>query len=191
MKTDDPDAYDDLFLYGPGVSLSGDEFSSIPGDFVTEIGPNRESKIRGGPMRGGDSTSPEAVDRFYKNSHKLAKLRKHVKDHLHIKTSSAHNETSARAKAKHEKQVVSLIEKLQTYYTPFEGLARNISTGIELEPAIVEGLIGARSVGEEMHRMFYTDRLLSSEVDFYAPIKRSTINTGLDKKKRQQKLYQF
>ena len=187
LKTDDPDAYDDLFLYGPGVSLSGDEFSSIPGDFVTEIGPNRESKIRGGPMRGGDSTSPEAVDRFYKNSHKLAKLRKHVKDHLHIKTSSAHNETSARAKAKHEKQAVSLIEKLQTYYTPFEGLARNISTGIELEPAIVEGLIGARSVGEEMHRMFYTDRLLSSEVDFYAPIKRSTINTGLDKKEKAAK----
>ncbi len=46
-KTDDPDAYDDLSPYGPGVSLSGDVFSSIPGDLVTEIGPNRESKIRG------------------------------------------------------------------------------------------------------------------------------------------------
>jgi len=85
LKTDDPDAYDDLFLYDPGVSLSGDKFSSIPGDLVTEIGPNCESKIHGGPMRGGYSTSPEAIDRFYRNSHKLAKLRKHVKDRLTMK----------------------------------------------------------------------------------------------------------
>ena len=194
LKTDDPDAYNDLFLYGPGVSLSGAEFSSIPGDLVTEIGPNRESKIRGGPMRGGYSTSPEAVDRFYKNSHKLAKLRNHVKDRLHVKTSSTHNETFAGANAKHEKQVVSLIGKLQTYHTPFKGPACSLSTGIELEPAIVDGLIGARSVGEEMHRMFYTDRLLSSEVDFFAPIRRSTIKTGLEKKKKKKKaakLYQF
>eukprot|EP00112_Aurelia_sp_Birch-Aquarium-sp1_P017334 Seg4002.2 transcript_id=Seg4002.2/GoldUCD/mRNA.D3Y31 product="hypothetical protein" protein_id=Seg4002.2/GoldUCD/D3Y31 len=190
LKTDDPDAYDDVLLYGPGVSVSGDVFSSIPGDLVTEIGPNRESKIRGGPMKGGYSTSPEAVDRFYKNSHKLAKMRKHVKDRLLVKTSSAHNETSAGAKARHEKQVLSLIERLKTYHTPFEGPTRNLSTGIELEPAIVEGLIGARSVGEEMHRMFYKDRLWSSEVDFFAPIKRSTIKTGLEKKKKkQQKLY--
>ena len=61
---------------------------------------------------------------------------------------------------------MSLIEKLQTYYTPFEGPACSLLTGIELEPAIVDGLIGARSVGEEMYCMFYTDCLLSSEVDF-------------------------
>ena len=47
LKTDGPGAYDDLFLYGPGVSLSGDEFSSIPEDLVTDIGPDHESKIRG------------------------------------------------------------------------------------------------------------------------------------------------
>ena len=75
--------------------------------------------------------------------------------------------------------------KSQTYYTPFEGPARILSTGSELEPAIVDGLIGARSVGEEMRRMFYTDRLLSSEVDYFAPIKRSTIKTGLEKKKKK------
>ena len=68
-------------------------------------------------MRGGYSTSPEAVDRFYKNSHKLARLKKHVKDRLHVKITSTHNETSAGAKTKHEMQIVSLIEKLQTYYT--------------------------------------------------------------------------
>ena len=138
-----------------------------------------------GPIRGGYSTLPEAVDRFYKNYHKLAKLKKHVKDCLHVKITSTHNETSAGPKAKHEKRVVSLIEKLQTYYTPFEGQARSLSTGIELEPAIVDGLIGARSVGEEMHQMFYTDRLLLSEVDFFAPIKRSTIKMGLEKKKKK------
>ena len=55
MKTENPDAFDDLAKYGPGVSLSGEAFSSIPGDLVTEIGPNRESKIRGGPMSGGYS----------------------------------------------------------------------------------------------------------------------------------------
>jgi len=47
LKTDGPDAYNDLFLYGPGVSLSGDEFSSIPEDLVTEVGPNRRVKYAG------------------------------------------------------------------------------------------------------------------------------------------------
>ena len=54
-----------------------------------------------------------------------------------------------------------------------------------MEPAIVDGLIGARSVGEEVHRMFYTDPLLLSEVDFVALIKRSTIKTGLEKKRKK------
>eukprot|EP00794_Sanderia_malayensis_P016261 gene16261-17905_t len=41
MKEEDPDAYDDLSIYGPGISLSGERFSSIPGDLVTEVAGSR------------------------------------------------------------------------------------------------------------------------------------------------------
>eukprot|EP00794_Sanderia_malayensis_P006502 gene6502-7247_t len=188
MKEEDPDAYDDLSIYGPGISLSGERFSSIAGDLVTEVGPNRESKIRGGPMRGGYSTSPEAVDTFYKNSHKLAKLRKIVNDQFLVKTSTAHSETTAGAKSKHEKQVTAMVEKLKTYPNPFSGPARLISSGIELQPVTVEGLLQARSIGEEMHNAFYSDRLISCNVDFFEPVKKSGIKTGLEKKKKTGKV---
>ena len=187
MKTDNPDAYDDLAKYGPGVSLSGQAFSSIPDDLVTEIGPNRESKTRGGPMRGGYSTSPEAVDTFYKNSHKVAKLRLLTKERLRIKTQNVHSETKSGAKSRHEKQVISLVEKLCTYSNPFEGPAHTLATGVQIAPEIVTGLLTARSTGEEMHRKFYSDRLLSPEIDYFQPIKRSNIKTGLEKKKKTTK----
>ena len=87
--------------------------------------------------------------------------------------------------------MLSLIERLQTYYAPFEGPARNLSTGIELEPAIVEGLIGARSVGEEMHRMFYTDRLLSSDVDFLCANKEKHHKNGPRKEKGSKSFIHF
>eukprot|EP00794_Sanderia_malayensis_P014444 gene14444-15947_t len=139
-------------------------------------------------MRGGYSTSPEAVDTFYKNSHKLAKLRKIVKDQFLVKTSTTHSETTAGAKSKHEKQVTAMVEKLKTYPNPFSRPARLTSSGIELQPVTVEGLLQARSIGEEMHNAFYSDRLISCNVDFFEPVKKSGIKTGSEKKKKTGKV---
>ena len=55
--------------------MSGNKFSTIPGDLVTEVAIYREVKVRGGPMRGGHSASINA-ENFILNYHMLPKLKK-------------------------------------------------------------------------------------------------------------------
>ena len=66
----------DLETPGPGHSLSGNKFLTIPGDLVTEMAINREVKIMGDPMRGSHSASINAENDFILNSHMLANLKK-------------------------------------------------------------------------------------------------------------------
>eukprot|EP00794_Sanderia_malayensis_P002322 gene2323-2673_t len=123
----------------------------------------------------------------YKNSHKLAKLRLLTKERFRIKTSNVHNETTTDAKFKHENQVMNLMEKLRTYSYPFAGPSCTLSTGIEISPEIVTGLLEAKFAGKKMHQHFYLDHVLSSEVGFLEPFKRSKFKTGLEKKQRLAK----
>ena len=68
------EAWEDLLKEGFGGLLSGSTFSTIHGDLITECTINREVKVRGGPMRGGFSTSEAANDTFVKTSHVMAKI---------------------------------------------------------------------------------------------------------------------
>ena len=72
-----PQAFLYLETSGPGDlhSLSVSNFSTIPGDFVTEVAINRGVKIMSGPMRGGHSASINVENDFILNSHMLAKLK--------------------------------------------------------------------------------------------------------------------
>ena len=54
--------------------MSGEPFSNIHGDLITEKTINQEVKVRGGPMRGGYSTSEETTDAFIKTSHIMATI---------------------------------------------------------------------------------------------------------------------
>jgi len=51
VKMNHKDAWDDLVENGFRGSLSGEPFSTIHGDLITEITINREVKVRGGPMQ--------------------------------------------------------------------------------------------------------------------------------------------
>jgi hypothetical protein len=81
------DAWDDLVQSGFGGSISGEPFSTINGDLITEITINREVKVRGRPIQGGYSTSEQTTDTFIKTSHIMAKLRATLKETLNILTS--------------------------------------------------------------------------------------------------------
>ena len=87
-----PQAFSDLETIGLGASLSGNTFSTIPGDLVTKVAINRQVKVRGGPMGGRYSTSINAENDFILNSHVLAKLRKELKNKMSLKTDSNHKE---------------------------------------------------------------------------------------------------
>ena len=72
--------------------MSGEPFSTIHGDLITETTINREVKVSGGPMQGGYSTSEQTTDTFIKTSHIMAKFRATLKERLDILTSSTHKE---------------------------------------------------------------------------------------------------
>ena len=71
-----PEAYSDLEAVSLGASFSGNKFSIIPGDLVTEVTIKRQVKVRDGPMRAGYITSINAENNFILHSHILAKIRK-------------------------------------------------------------------------------------------------------------------
>ena len=71
-----PQAFLDLKILVLEANLSRNKFLTITGDLVNEETINREINVRGGPMRGGCSTSIDAENDFIINSYILAKLRK-------------------------------------------------------------------------------------------------------------------
>ena len=99
--------WDDLVKNGFGGSLSGEPFSTIHGDLITETTINREVKVRGGPMQGGFSTDVRTVDTFMKTSHIIADLRAKLKERLNVISTSNHKEMTKGAKKKHEKMIKS------------------------------------------------------------------------------------
>ena len=115
-----PQAFSGLEILGPGDSLSGNKFSTIPGDLVTEVAIYREVKVRGGPTRGAHIASINA-ENFILNSHMLDKLKKDLKKKMNLKTDSNHKESTPGKIKKHEEQIAELIGSLIDYVDPFHG----------------------------------------------------------------------
>ena len=59
--------------------MSGEPFSTIHGDLITEVTVNRQVKVRGGPMMGGYITSDKTNDAFIKTGQVMAKVRSKLK----------------------------------------------------------------------------------------------------------------
>ena len=191
VKMNHKDAWDDLVENGFRGSLSGEPFSTIHGDLITEITINREVKVRGGPMQGGYSTSKQTTDAFIKTSHLMAKLRATLKDRLDILTSSSHQETTIGARKQHERMVQSLVIQLDKYFDPFPiGSARHMKTGVEIDRSIVSGLLSSSKVGEKQFQDFVNLRLKATgegRINFFDKIVNLRIKTGQEKVKKESK----
>ena len=183
-----PAAWTELKGNGFGGSLTGGPFSTVHGDFITEVTVNREVKVRGGPMQGGFSTSLKAEDAFIKTSHLMAKLRTALKDKLNIMTTSTHKETTEGAKKEHEKTVQALVDQMSKYMDPFApGVARHFKTGEALDKEVVEGLLHSTDAGETLLMKFIQERLKRTgedRVSFFRPIQNPKIKTGLQQPKK-------
>ena len=81
-------------------------------------------------MRGGFSTSVEAVDDFILKTHTFAKLRHALKNRMNIKISSNYKEFSHEQKKMHEQYIQQLLINIPI--DPFHGPARNIMSGLEI-----------------------------------------------------------
>ena len=154
IKMNNKEAWDDLSQNGFGGSLSGEPFSTIHGDLITETTINREVKVRGGPMQGGYSTNEKATDTFVKTSHIMAKLRATLKERLNILTPSFHKETTTGARKQHENMVHDLALQLDRYFDPFlNGPARHMKTGVEIDCNVVRGLMSSAEAGEQKYKI--------------------------------------
>ena len=85
LKQSDHPTFQDLKLKGIGGSLTGDKFSAIHGDLMTEQF-NRETKGTSGPFRCGFSTDIEGVNTWVNTIHIHALLRKSLHKVVHMKT---------------------------------------------------------------------------------------------------------
>ena len=182
-----PAAWQDLKENGFGGSLSGGPFSTVHGDFITEVTVNREVKVRGGPMQGGFSTSLKAEDTFIKTSHLMAKVRTALKEKFTILTGSKHKETTPGAKKEHEKTVEALVDQMSKYMDPFEGVARHFKTGQAVNDDVVKGLLQSTETGETLLLKFIEERLKrkgEDRVSFFKPIQTPKLKTGLEKPKK-------
>ena len=92
-------ANDNLIKRGIRESLSGDKFSSIHGDLITE-GFSGETKRQAGPHISGFSTNVDAVNTCIKTTYIHTKLRKKFNDTIRLTTDSHHKETNTKRNEK-------------------------------------------------------------------------------------------
>ena len=89
MKQSDHPSFQDLKLKGIGGGITGDKFSAIHGDLMTELF-NRKTKDTSGPFRCGFSTDIDAVNTWINTIHIHALLRKSLQStkKLHLEASN-------------------------------------------------------------------------------------------------------
>ena len=155
LKVTKPMVWEDLVENGFGGSKTGQNFSTIHGDLITETTINREVKVRGGPMRGGFSTSERANDVFIKTSHLMAAIRRKVEEKLSYITSRAHKEVSAGSRMKHDYTIRDLTNQLEQFFDPFvDGPARHFKSGLQINEDIINGILKSQADGEDSERIY-------------------------------------
>ena len=159
------------------------------GDLIVETTVNREVKVRGGPMQGRYSTVLYDMNIFAKNSHLLAKLRRVLKERIHLLTSSNQKETTLVARKKHENKIKRLVTKLGEVLDPFRaGSAKNIKFGTLLDDLIVKGLLKSDDNVEKHLQDFILKRIKVNAVRFFAPIKSLKLKTVFEVKVQEAKV---
>ena len=144
--------------------MSGEQFSTIHGDLMTEVTINRDAKVRGGSMMGGYSTSDKTNDAFVKTSHVMAKSRSDLTEQVHLLSSCVHEELSPGSRKHHDKIVTDMKEKVLDYCDPFLNTsARHLRTGVEIDVNIVSDLLSSTEIGNEMFTEFVEEKIKAPE----------------------------
>ena len=157
-KRTNSDIYKDLVEHGYTASITGDTFSAVHGDLITEWF-NKQTKGKDGPFRSGYSTKLSAVNTYIRTMHIHAQLHREMKSKLVINTSSSHKDLSPRAMKRHKTHVNDLKETMTKLYDTdlfSDGPAMSISSGTEIDPGIISGLLGAKDMGNKCHLDFVT-----------------------------------
>ena len=188
MEQQNHPAIQNLKENGFGGSISGEPFSSIHGDLITELF-NKETKRTRGPMRAGFSTNHKAVNEWITTIHIHGRVREEFKKLLMLKTSSKHKELTNGGKIKHYNHVLSLKKTSDDYgVNPFEeSIAKCLTTGVEIDESIRKDVMLAPIVGEKLFMQFVNERLKKGTTSFLSPITKPKLNIGIVKPKKTKK----
>ena len=90
---------------------------------------------------------------WVETTHIHAKMRQVLAQNIKLVANSIHKETTKRAKRLHNRHVKRLVSKLNDYgVDPFEGVAKELSTGKEIDIEIITDMINADVVGNELFK---------------------------------------
>ena len=161
MCTDNKQAFQHLSERGFGASVSGERFTSIHGDLITELF-NKLTKDTAGPFRAGFSNDISAVNTWVRTIHVHCKLREKFRNMVAFKTSSKHKELCNGSKKIHSKHVTKLKKQLVLYgIDPFSyDKPRSFATGVEIPSNIVNDMMGAAKLGSKQYENFLKNALL-------------------------------
>ena len=192
MSAENEEAFQQLSERGFGASVSGERFTSIHGDLVTELF-NKQTKDTAGPFRAGFSTDISAVNTWVRTIHVHCKLREKFRDMVAIKTSSKHKELSPGRKKMHSRHVAQLKNQLVQYgMDPFsDDKPRSFATGVEIPSNIVDDMMGAAKLGSKQYENFTKECLVIGSKGYFEPIARNKVCTGIEKKKKAPKAVQI
>ena len=175
----------DLKKNGFGASITGEAFSAIHGDLVTELF-NKETKSASGPFRRGFSTSSRSVNVWVRTIHIQSRLLRSYMNSVHDKTNSTHKELTLGGKELHEKHVQDLKLVLQNYgIDPFSNdVPRCFATGEELAEDIASDVLAAPSIGNKLYKKFITERLYGRKKSLFDKIPKNKLKYVKKKKKK-------
>ena len=147
LEKNNSPAIKDLKERGFGGSISGEPFSTIHGDLITELF-NGQTKRQAGPHSLGFSTNIESVNNWVNTAHINAKIRSVFAEKIRLATNSTHKECTPGSRKLHIDHVTALKQQLKKYgINPFAaGHAKDITTGEELSPELVKGLLEADAI---------------------------------------------
>ena len=144
--------------------MSAEPFSTIHGDLITETTRNLAVKVRGGPICGDYSTSKENIDAFIKTSHIMATMTSKLKEKLAYVSFSVHKEMTPGSRIQQDNAVTDLTNQLREYFNPFiDAPARHFTTGVEIEPDVIKGLLNSQEIGEESYKTFINERIKKTD----------------------------
>ena len=144
-----------------GGSLSGQPFSAINGDLVTEIF-NGQIKRQARSHASGFSTNIDRVNDWVNTANIHAQIKAVFLGKLRLTTTSQHKECTPNSRRLHYDHLKALKQQLRQYgIEPFASCrAGDITTGVELPRNLIKGLIDADIIGDKSYNVFVQERLV-------------------------------
>ena len=194
LKKNNDIQYRSLEEQGFGASYSGNSFTNVHGDLVTEYA-NKEMKGSTGPFRNGNSTIEKHRRKYQSLSHTYIKIKTTVRERLNLKTPNTHKGTVESGKKYFFTSVKRVKYQIRNYGFDIIGntQARNIPTGKVINTKLVTDLLNIKSLGNSQLQTFVKECLIespelsNSKIHFYSPIKRNNLIKNLNSTKKRTK----